>query len=253
MRIARAYFLESRFEFLKIARMPRYVISTLAFPLMFYAFFGLLFGGQRVGSISQSTYLLATYGAFGVIGATLFSFGLSVALERGQGWLLVKKASPMPPLAYFTAKIVTSVAFAVLVIVLMFALGAIFGGVHLTLGTWFALGGSLTFGALPFCSLGLAIGYLAGPNSAAPIVQLIYLPMAFFSGLWVPIAFLPPAVQTIAKYLPAYHLSQLALGTMGAGDGTRWWMHVLALFSFTTLCLSAAAIGFQRDEGTSYG
>ena len=40
-----------------------------------------------------ATYLLATYATFGVIGAALFGFGVGVAVERGQGWMLLKRAS----------------------------------------------------------------------------------------------------------------------------------------------------------------
>ena len=39
--MTRVYLLEARSEFLKLARMKSYAISTILFPLMFYCFFGL--------------------------------------------------------------------------------------------------------------------------------------------------------------------------------------------------------------------
>ncbi|MFN2460555.1 MAG: ABC transporter permease [Candidatus Velthaea sp.] len=253
MSIARAYVLESRYEFVKLLRLPAYLVPTVAFPLMFYAFFGLMYGSRHIGALTQATYLLASYGAFGIIGATLFGFGVSVAVERAQGWMLVKRASPMPPFAYFAAKIATSTAFGITIVLLMFALGALFGNVRLPASTWLAMGGSLVLGALPFAALGLAIGYLAGPNSAPAIVNIVYLPMSFLSGLWIPLVALPPLVQHIAPLLPAYHLAALALGTMGAGDGNPWWTHALALVGFTAVFLAGAAFGLRRDEGKLYG
>jgi ABC-2 type transport system permease protein len=252
MSTARAYLLESRFEFVKLIRMPRFIIPVILFPLMFYVFFGLMFAQHR-GGISAATYLLGTYGAFGIIGATLFSFGVTVAVERGQGWMLVKRASPMPPFAYFFAKIISAMAFSVVIVALLFTIGIVLGGVTLSPATLLALGAVLVFGALPFCSIGLAIGYIAGSNSASAMVQLIYFPMSILSGLWIPIQVLPATVQHIAPYLPAYHLAQLALGTFGAGDGSAAWTHVLALTVFTALALAVAAFGFRRDEGKSYG
>jgi ABC-2 type transport system permease protein len=81
--LARIYTLEAKYEFLKLLRMPAYAIPAIAFPLLFYVFFGITFGGGRAaGPVSMSTYLLATYGAFGVIGASLFGFGVGVAIER---------------------------------------------------------------------------------------------------------------------------------------------------------------------------
>ena len=102
--------------------------------------------------------------------------------------------------------------------------------------------------------MGLAIGYFAKPNSAPAVVNLIYLPMAFCSGLWVPLFMLPHGLQTFAKFLPAYHMSQLALGTVGmTTEPVPAWGHVEALIAFTLICLGLAAWGYRRDEGETYG
>jgi ABC-2 type transport system permease protein len=250
----RLYFMEAKYEFLKLLRLPVYAISTIAFPLMFYVLFGLVLNQkQTVGSVSVATYLLASYGAFGVIGASLFGFGVGVAVERGQGWLQVKRASPMPPFAYFLAKLIMSSLFSLIVVLLLFTLGAAFGHVRMPLATWLALAGTLVMGALPFGAMGLAIGYFAGPNSAPAVCNILYLPMAFASGLWVPMEFLPKVMQSIAPFLPPYHFAQLALAQVGARHSGDQWVHVAALNGFTLLFLALAALGYRRDEGKMYG
>ncbi len=249
---ARIYLLEAQTEFLKLWRLPAYSVSILAFPLMFYTIFGLTFN-QGAGSINSATYLLATYGAFGIIGAALFGFGVGVAVERGQGWMRLKRASPMPPLAYFVAKIVMALLFGALVALSLFALGFLFGDVSLPLGTWLALFGTLLAGAFPFCAMGLAFGYLLGPNSAPTAINILYLPLAFASGLWIPIFALPEFVQRLAPFLPPYHYAQLALRTIGASEGGAVWVHVAALAGFTLVFLVLAVWAYQRDEGKTYG
>jgi ABC-2 type transport system permease protein len=92
-----------------------------------------------------------------------------------------------------------------------------------------------------------------GPNSAPAAINLIYLPMSFCSGLWVPYMFLPKLVRQIALALPPYHLSQLALGTVGAGFHQSTATHWEVLLAFTLICLGVARIGFQRDQGKLYG
>ena len=78
-------------------RIPVYAISTLAFPLMFYVLFGIVLGRNNAAVRNDNaTYLLATMGCFGVMAASLFGFGVGISIERGQGWLQVKRASPMP-------------------------------------------------------------------------------------------------------------------------------------------------------------
>ena len=245
---ARTYALEAKYEFLKVLRMPGYTIPSIAFPAMFYLLFGVIFGRQNVGAVSMSTYLIATYGAFGVIGASLFGFGVGVAIERGQGWLLLKRASPMPPMAFFVAKLAMCTIFAAVIVLVLSTLGVTFGNVRMPPAMWLRLGSTLVLGAIPFCALGLALGYLVGPSSAPPIVNLIYLPMSFLSGLWLPFELLPPAVKTIAPFLPAFHLGQLALGAIGAGAGTPAWSHVAALAGFTLIGLGLAVWGYRRED-----
>ena len=45
----------------------------------------------------MSRYLLATYGAGGVIGAVLFGFAVTLAIERGMGWLQLRYTTPNHP------------------------------------------------------------------------------------------------------------------------------------------------------------
>ena len=251
--LLRVYRTEAWQEFLKLIRLPIFAATTIALPLMFYVIFGLTFAGEQAGGVGMTTYMLVTYGAFGVIGVALFGFGVSVAVERGQGWMRLKRVAPMPPLAYFVAKVVMSLAVATIIVLAMFTLGALVGGVRLDPQQWVAVGLALVAGALPFSAMGLAFGYLVGPNSAPAVLNLAWLPMAFASGLWIPISQLPDVVQSVAVALPPYHFVQLALGTIGASEGGSPVVHAAAVLGFTLLFLVVAAWGFRRDEGRTYG
>lgn len=247
------YLLEIKYEFLKALRLPAYSLPTLLFPVFFYLFFGVMFGAKQAGPVSMATYLVATYGTFGVIGAALFGFGVSVAVERGQGWLEVKRTTPMPIAAYFVAKLAMAMIFSAIIVALLFVLGTTVGGVVLAPLVAVKLFVVLVLGSITFCAFGLALGFFAGPNSAAPIVNLIYLPMAFISGLWIPIVFLPKTVQEIALWLPPYHFSQLALRTIGASRGEPLALHAGAMIVATLLFGAIAYVGYRRDEGKLYG
>jgi ABC-2 type transport system permease protein len=251
MSLARVLPVEAKYEFLKLVRLPAYAVPIIVFPLMFYALFGLAFAG-RSGRATVALYQIATMGTFGVIGAAMFGLGVSVAGERGQGWMTVKRASPMPMAAYFGAKMAVAALFGAIIVALLFAMGVAFGNVRLEPGVALELAGVLIAGAIPFCALGLAIGYLAGPNSAQPIVNLVYLPMSFASGLWMPFEMLPKFVKDLAPWLPPFHLARLALGIVGL-DPSSPATHAMALAGFTLIFLALAAFGYRRDEGKTYG
>jgi ABC-2 type transport system permease protein len=251
---ATIYLKEAKYEFLKNLRLRVYTASVLSFPLMFYVLFGLVLNAKEaIGQTSVPTYLIATYGTFGVMGASLFGTAAGLASDRGLGWLQVKRASPMPPFAYFWAKVITSMAFSSIIVVALFILGISFGGVRMPILQFARLMGTLVAGSLPFSAMGLALGYFTGPNSAPPTINLIYLPMSFCSGLWVPFMFLPKVVRHVALALPPYHLSQLALGVVGAGTHESSVTHWEVLLAFTLICLGVARIGFQRDQEKMYG
>jgi len=205
---------ETGHALLQVWRVPAFSVPTLLFPLMFYALFGLLLP-SKTGHAAPAHYLLATYGAFAVIGPALFGFGVGLALDEEMGWLRLKRVSPMPMAVHFIARVLTSMVFAIAVVLALSAMAAALGDVRLEAGRWLLLWCTLTLGALPFCAMGLLIGSLVPARGAVAVVNLIYLPMSVLSGLWFPITMFPEVMQRFALFLPAFHLGDLALTIVG--------------------------------------
>ena len=240
--LAAVHVLEARAQFLTMARSPAFALPTLVFPLMFYLFFGVVMNF----SPSAPTYLLATYGVFGLMGPALFGFGVGLASERASGALLLKQTTPMPVTAYLSAWVAVALVFGLAIVTGLFLLGAFAADVTLNLWQWFALAGIVLSTVIPFCALGLAVGAWVKAQSAVAIVNLIYLPMAFLSGLWMPIALLPEFLQNVANFFPAYHQAQLALKVINMDEGEPVAMHLLIVGVCTAVFLLIAAAGFRR-------
>ena len=240
-----SYVLEAKYEFLRVLRTPAFAVPTLLFPPMFYLLFGLVLNRN---SGDASHYLFATYSVFGVMAPGLFGFGVGVAIERERGWLALKRVAPMPPGAYLLSKMAMAALFALIIYLILAAMAYGLGGVRLGLGQWFVLGAIAVLGVLPFCALGLLIGSRVNASAAPAIVNFIYLPMAFLSGLWMPLNLLPDFIGRIAPLWPAYHLAQLALATIGRGDGSDSLPHVAALLGFTAICFAIARRWLARAK-----
>jgi ABC-2 type transport system permease protein len=189
----------------------------------------------------------------GVIGVGLFGFGVYVATERGQGWLLLKRVSPMPPLMYFLAKTMMSILFSCIVVgvILSIALGV--ARVDMGAVRVLQLFAVLVLATVPFCSLGLAIAYLVGPNSAHAVINVVYLPQLFLGGIVVPYEKLPAYLQVIASILPSFHSVHLAFGAIDSEHTTAGIWNVLALSCYTVLFLAIALYRYYTDEGKTYG
>lgn len=244
---------QSRAEFMKLWRVPSFTVSTVVFPLILF----LLFGAPNAhftgpDGVNVGKFLLASFSAYGLIGMAMFGFGVGVATERGQGWMRLVRATPMPAWVYFAGKIVMSTLFSFLILGLLFSVSALAVGIRMPASQWVGLGLTLLFGALPFSTLGFAFGYLAGPNSASPIANLIYLPLSFASGLFIPLWQLPRLVQDIAPYLPTYHYGKLAWHAVGA-TADEPWVHVAWILGTAVVFGALAVWGYRRDQSKGFG
>lgn len=235
--------IETGHALLQAWRLPAYTIPMLAFPILFYAIFGLMLPSET-GNAAPAHYLLATYGAFGVIGPALFGFGVGMAIDEDMGWLRLKRVSPMPMAVHFIGRVLTCMGFALAVVLALSVLAAFVGGVRLSITQWLLLWTALTLGVLPFCAMGLWIGSLVKARAAVAIVNLIFLPMMVLSGLWFPITLFPEPLQHFAIVLPAYHLGELALSIVGIGDADVM-ASIVALLGFGLLFL---ALGLRAQR-----
>src|SRR5271155_5709680 len=249
VRTLRIFSKETKYEFLKLMRTKSFSLSTIGFPVMFYVLFGIANRNAYAGNIHVAKYMLAGYACFGLIGATLFGIGVGLAGELAAGWLELKRASPMPASAYLFAKCASAVAFGLIIVTLLTILGTAFGGVSLTPIEIIKMLGLTVVGSVSFASMGLLLALLVPANAAPGIVNLIYLPMSFLSGLWMPIRFMPHWLQQIAPALPTYHLAQLMLSVFGYQEaGSSLTKHWNALIGFTLLMLGVSWVVFQRKE-----
>lgn len=242
-RVMGAYLQEARAEILRYLRNPGFLVPTLFLPLAFYLMFGILLG--HANGPDAPRYLLAAYGTFGVMAPGLFGFGVALSMERDNGLLTLKRALPMPPGAYLLGKMAMAMLAAAVVSCALLAMATFLAHVPLTATQKLALFATDLFGTLPFCAMGLMLGMLIKGTGAPGMVNLIYLPMAFLSGLWFPLSLMPKAVQQLAPVWPAYHLNQLALAAVGLGQGAAW-PHAVALAALTVAFLAVASRRLRR-------
>jgi ABC-2 type transport system permease protein len=231
-RLVAAYAGDIRLEFIKMLRTPAFAVPTLLFPAMFYLLFGVLLARNNAAA---GTMTFAHMGVFGTMAPGLFGFGVSLAFEREQGLLRFKQALPMPPGSYLLARMMMAMLFVAIIAALLVTLAWTVAGAPITMAQAAKVFAIEVLGVLPFCALGLCIGSFVSGQAAPAIVNLIYLPMAFLSGLWVPLQFLPKAVQDLAPLLPSHHLAQLALAALDLPSKGSTASHVAALAGVTVV------------------
>lgn len=210
-------------------RNRRFMIMTVATPLVLFLINANLWGNAKDGS---TAYLMASMAAFGAMTAAI-SVGMRVATERQVGWNRQLRLTPLRPSAYLVSKGLLAMLIAIPSILLVFAAGAFIEHVDLRAMQWIESGMGLWIALIPFAVLGLLIGYLGNPDSTGPIFSLVFMGMSLFGGLWFPVESLPHVMGTIAKVLPSYWLGLIARGPLLYNSVD--WVAVPVLLAWTVV------------------
>lgn len=236
-RLVAAYASDARHESLRLLRTPAFSIPILAMPILFYIFFGVLITGARGTPPDMANLMFVGWTVYGVMGPGLFGFGILVAVERNQGLLTFKRALPMPTGSYLASKLLMAFVFALVVMAMLVMVGVTVGQVTLGASQLVTLALVMSLGVFPACAVGLFIGAWAPASSAAAIANIVYLGMAFLSGLFFK---LPEGIAAFRAIWPTHHLAQLALASANLPSQGQAWVHAVTLAG-TTLALTALA------------
>jgi ABC-2 type transport system permease protein len=234
-RLVRAYVTEAKYEMLRLLRTIAFAVPLVILPLAIYLLFGVVFAHDAVAKEPAIANLLfAGFAVFAATGPALFGVGITLAMERDAGLMKLKRALPVPPGAYLLAKMATALFFGVVTTSIMLTAGLLVGHLTLSVAQLAAMSAVLVIGTLPFAAIGLFIGAHLSGNAAPAVANLIFLPMAWLSGIFIP---LPPMLRPWAVVWPAFHLDQVA---MAAGGLTQFrfinpWISVAVLAGITVL------------------
>jgi ABC-2 type transport system permease protein len=249
-RVFAAYLGDIRYELVKMSRTMAFAIPTIIFPAMFYLLFGVV-GGAARGDSHFAVQALARWGSFGAMAPGLFGFGVSLAFEREWGQLVLKQALPMPPGSYLIGRMVNAMVFVFISTMLLMLIAEFIAHAQLGFGECARLMCVFVLGVLPFCAMGLFVGSIVSGQAAPAIVNLIYLPMAFLSGLLfpIPVKFL----QQITPIWPSHHLGQLAVAAANGPFTGTIGNHVAALAGVTVLFFMLAMRNLSSSGISLFG
>lgn len=240
-RLLNAYYSEAKYAFLRFARSPAFAIPTLAFPLFFYFLVGFVFGAFKAQSaeFDISTYMFCGFATMAAMTPGMFGFGVGFAMEREQGLFTLKRALPMPPMASLFGSVAMSMLSTLIAVSILAVAAFSFGFVHLSPVQLLSVALVVAVGAIPFSALGLLLGSLTTGRAAPAVVNILYILLLYFSGLFVQ---LPKSIASVVKVSPAFYLHQLSISAAGAKSLMVGGVmtHIAILAGLTMVCLVLA-------------
>jgi ABC-2 type transport system permease protein len=196
-------------------RNPSAAFFNFLLPLLFLAVFGLIFSGNK----KDLEIVIPGVAAMSVMSTTFTALAMNITFLREQGVLKRMRGTPISTGTYLGGvglNAVTNTAIQIVIVVLaarlVFGIGWPADLVELIV---FTLAGVICLAAL-----GVALSHVI-PNfdSAPAIVNAIFLPVVFVSGVSLDAKHSPAFAKDLAQVLPLGHVVTGLTGGMVAGKG----------------------------------
>ncbi|HEY3522691.1 MAG TPA: ABC transporter permease [Candidatus Limnocylindrales bacterium] len=242
-----------RLEIRRQLRNRRFVIFTIAFPVILYVLYTAVLETDTngpVAGLAWPVYFLVSMASYGAIGAAM-SQANPIAAERASGWTRQLRVTPLPGSAYVTGKLLSAVLLTLPALVLVSVAGASVNHVDLRPAAWVELVVGLALSSVPFAALGILLGYLFDTDSAQGAMVLTFFGMAILGGLFAPIEAFPDPLATIARVLPSYHLA--AIGRAIAADRLPDLVDVIVLTAYAVVLGGLAGWRYLRADARAHG
>jgi ABC-2 type transport system permease protein len=203
----------TRTEISRLRRNKRYLIFTVALPVMFY----LIFGKQHATGygVSFAAFYMVGMASFGAFSGAFNNNTIRISQERKDGWIRQLRLTPLPASAYVVAKILTSMVTTVPSIVIVFLLGRFYADVHLPAWKWIVCAVAIWLGTLIFAALAVAVGYKLNPDSVQPVTLVVFFFFSIFGGLWFPLS---GALGKFGEFTPTYQIVKITTDVIGQGS-----------------------------------
>ena len=226
-------------------RNPASVFFTVMFPVVLLLIFATVFGDKTVdvqGGIKTTAYYVPAIITLAVISATMQSLAMSLVIAREDGRLKRGRGTPMPAWVFIAGRVGNSIVTALLMLILIAAIGRLLYGVDIPWGHLPAILVTLMVGAAAFSCLGIALtAAIPSQDAAAPIVNALLLPLYFLSGIFIPDDELPSGVISFANHFPIRDFFQAFLHAYlpGPDSGLDWGnLAVVAIWGVAGLLLA---------------
>ncbi|MDY6911880.1 MAG: ABC transporter permease [Chloroflexota bacterium] len=188
----------------------------------------------------------------GIVAMSILSLGLFSCIpliqQRQKGILRRLNATPLRKSTMVSSQILFRLILAVLQTAIIILVGWAFFDVQM-LGNWLVLGGFVILGALTFVSLGYVIAsFVRTEEGAIPIVNAIFMPMMFLSGIFFPVEIMPGFMKPIVMAMPLTYLGDaLRQVTVEATPLYPMLIDTLVLVGWMVVCVTIS-IRFFRWE-----
>ncbi|MDO0823173.1 ABC transporter permease [Desulfosporosinus nitroreducens] len=181
------------------------VIFAICMPIVMVVILGIIFGSKPAFDGAEYTFLEQSFGAVATIAICAGGvMGLPLVISDYRHKKILKrfKVTPTSPALILAVQVAIYALYSVASLILVYAAATIFFGYQMS-GSWLRFLGAYFLVMLSMFSMGLLVGGVA-PNmkTASVLASVLYFPMLIFSGATLPYEVMPVTLQKVADILP---------------------------------------------------
>ncbi|MFG2070736.1 ABC transporter permease [Micromonospora tulbaghiae] len=230
-------------------REPIIVFFALGFPPLLLVIFGAVPAFREpdadLGGLRTIDLYVPIIVALSIAMFALNSLCQLLATYREKGVLRRMRTTPVKPAAMLGAQLLMSTAMSVVTMLVALAIGRLAFGVRLPRQVPAYLT-SYVLAAVTMFAIGLLVAALApGGKSAGAVGTVLFFPVVFFAGLWLPRDSMPGVLRAISDFTP------LGAGVQSLQDATagQWpqVLHVAVMLGWTIVAGGLAARYFRWE------
>jgi ABC-2 type transport system permease protein len=224
---------------------------TFLLPIILLVLLGSVYGDEEIDGISAASYLVAGMIGFGVVATAYAGLAINTVIRRESGVLKRVRGTPLPPAVYLGAAVLSTLVVIAIEVVIQVLIGrfVIDAGWPQAPGPLVV---ALLLGAVSFAALGLATtGLVRSAEGSSAVVNAIYLPMVFISGVFFSVSALPGFLEAIADVLPLTYLLDLVRSVFIDGEGlgsSLTALGVVALWGAAGLAIALRTFRWEPRE-----
>jgi ABC-2 type transport system permease protein len=223
---------------------------TFLFPILLLVLIGSVYGDEPIEGVSAPTFLLIGLLGYGVAANAFAGLAITLVVRREAGLLKRVRGTPLGPGTYLAAVMASTVVVIALQVVVQLVLG-----VYVLDADWpdrpLAFAFAILLGAAAFAALGIAITTVVRTaDGSSAVVNAIYLPMAFISGVFFSTEELPAFLEAISEVLPLTYFLDLIGASFVSGESyAASALVVLSLWGLIGLVVAVRRFRWEPREG----
>lgn len=196
--------------------------------------------------ITYVDFLVPGIIALAIMQMSLFSIIFTIVGYKERGVMKRLQTTPLKPLDFILSQVVTRLLVTVLQLTILVLIAVYAFNVNV-LGSYWLMALVATLGAVVFITMGISLSGIAKTqNTAAPLANILMMPMMFLGDVFFPVDTMPDWLQGVVKYLPLNYLSDALRKVMIEGmNFSEITTQIYALLIWSVVMIILASLAFR--------